>query len=80
MSNVIFLLKLLVAVLPILLMCLWDIRSNLKKEIRSRQFLMTPVALVYGVVTSIFFSNIYSALTSLVKLIPNLCSMISADF
>ena len=80
MSNVIFLLKLLVAVLPILLMCLWDIRSNLKKEIRSRQFLMTPVALVYGVVTSIFFSNIYSALTSLVKLIPNLCSMISEDF
>lgn len=79
MNNMLFLLKLILAVLPILLMCLWDIRSNLKKEIRSRQFLMIPISVIYGVATAIFFSNIYSTLTYLIKQIPKLFSMFSPE-
>lgn len=77
MSNMNFITKLLVAVIPIVLLSWWNSKVNLKKEVRSRQFLMLPVAVIYGIVTSIFFFKIYITLTYLVRQISGWIANIS---
>ncbi len=57
MSDIISLLKVLAASIPMIILVLLNNRNNLKKEIRSRQLLMPLVALIYAVVLIVLFKK-----------------------
>lgn len=57
MSDIISLLKVLAASVPMIILVLLNNKNNLKKEIRSRQLIMPLVALVYAVVLIILFKK-----------------------
>lgn len=71
MSNTIqSLLRLLIAVLPFVLLCFADMKANLDKSIRDRQFLMPVVALIYDVIAIILANKVCEWLLKLIRNIP----------
>lgn len=73
MSDIIlFMIKLLCCLLPFILFALLNMRANLKKKFRSRQFLMPPLALAYCVLLLCFLPKISSILELVIKLLPEL--------
>ncbi|MBQ1281068.1 MAG: hypothetical protein IIY16_02335, partial [Oscillospiraceae bacterium] len=66
----IYLGKMLLMTLPFVLFALLNSKANLKKEERSRQFLMPIVAVIYGIVVLILLSQISGWLIALLNKIP----------
>ncbi len=71
-------LKTLLGFLPFLLLVLLNGKANLKKPLRSRQFLMPVLALIYCVVMAIRLHPLQQALMDLVNAIPGLLDNMSA--
>lgn len=79
-NDLLFLLKAALTAMPLLLFVFLNSKANLKKEIRSRQFYMPIVAVVYCIVLFIFMNKIsqlclslmdkLTALLMLIKLTP----------
>ncbi|MCH5354106.1 MAG: hypothetical protein J1E06_11675 [Acutalibacter sp.] len=64
-------LKLLAAFLPFLSLVALSAKANLKRPLRSRQFVMPVLALIYCVVLMFFLDQVASLLTAFLGLIPN---------
>lgn len=58
--------------LPFLAFIFLDVRTNLKKEIRSRQFLMPVVSVIFCVVMAVFLDRVSDLVLNLLHLLPNL--------
>ena len=72
MTELIQILKRLLAVTPFLLMALLAMKANLKKENRSRQFAMPVLALIICIVAMSFLDRIYRLVCSLLTLVFSL--------
>lgn len=71
-DTVIRLAKLLLCLLPFLLFALLNMKANLKKKYRSRQFLMPVLALLYCIVLTVFLGRINALLIALLHRIPSI--------
>ena len=69
-ERIVDVLKTVAAVLPFLLLCLWNKKVNLKKPMRDRQFLMPVIAFVYVLIVMFLIRMINSWLIELMHLIP----------
>lgn len=73
MSDIIlYMIKLLLCLLPFILFALLNMRANLKKRYRSRQFLMPALALVYCVLLLRFLPGLIQLLGVIIQLLPEL--------
>ncbi|MBR5498287.1 MAG: hypothetical protein IKV76_09940 [Clostridia bacterium] len=70
MNNFMTLLKMLGAVAPFVVLCLADVKTNLHKSIRSRQFLMPVIALIYSVIAVILSNTVCELLLKLIEKLP----------
>lgn len=70
-NTVIRLAKFLLCMLPFLLFALLNMKANLKKQYRNRQFLMPVLTLVYCILLVVFLSRISALLVTLINLIPS---------
>ena len=60
----------LLSLAPFLLFALLNTKANLKREYRSRQFLMPLITLLYSIVLFVFLSKINGKLTELIYWLP----------
>ncbi|MCR5783063.1 MAG: hypothetical protein K6G90_10060 [Clostridia bacterium] len=70
-------LKLIVAVLPIVVLCLFSRKVNLKKPERSKQFFMPAVTAVYSIAAMLLINKINEWLLRLIDNIPKWISNLS---
>lgn len=78
MTNIISsILHYVLPALPLLALCLLDIKVNLDKRVRDRQFPMPIIAAIYAIVAMIFANKICDGLLKLIRYIPQLISRIS---
>ena len=68
-DELLFLIKLLLAFVPFLLFVLLNNKTNMKKQIRYRQFFMIPLALVYCIVLFVLMTRISGWLGDQAKLL-----------
>ena len=68
-DELLFLIKLLLAFVPFLLFVLLNNKTNMKKQIRYRQFFMIPLALVYCIVLFVLMTRISGWLGDRAKLL-----------
>ena len=76
-ANLIFILKLAIAFLPFLLFAFFNTKVNVKKERRSRQYLMPVLAIVYSIVLFSFFDRISDLCLFLFLKLADLFDLIS---
>ncbi|MCR5611492.1 MAG: hypothetical protein K6F68_06660 [Clostridiales bacterium] len=83
-SDLKFILKIVLFLLPFLLFVFFNSLSNMKKRIRSRQLFMPPAALLYSVILFIFMNKISDFCLDLLKratgLLEKLNLQAAADF
>ena len=63
-------LKLLLPLLPFILFAFLNVKANLKKDMRNRQYLMPVFALLYCILIVVFLNKINELLSGLVNLLP----------
>ena len=66
----IFILKIAIAILPFLLLCLRSSKVNLDKTERSKQFFMPIIAIIFSFIAMFFMKWLNELLISLVEKIP----------
>lgn len=76
-SNILFILKLILAFLPFALFAFLNQKANIKKPHRYRQFVMPFVALVYCIVMCVLIDQISTLCLSLVRAVASLFDMIN---
>lgn len=69
-KQLITILKLLLAVLPFALFALLNIKANLKKTDRCKQFLMPLFALAYCIILLLFMNKLSNLVFELINLVP----------
>lgn len=69
-DRILFIVKLIIAVLPFVLLCVRSRKVNLVKPDRSRQFYMPIVAVVYAVAVMVLMNPINTWLMKLINSIP----------
>ncbi len=80
-NTIIFLLKVLVAVLPTLGLCVLLEKNNFEKAYRNKQYSIPVMALIYCLFMMIFSQKFYDLLITLIKWIQNaLKSVANASF
>ena len=77
-ETLIRLAKFLLCLLPFLLFALLNTKANLKRQYRSRQFLMPVLTLVYCVVLMLFLNRINTLLSDLLLRLPALLDSLAA--
>ncbi len=80
MSDYWFLIQLAISFLPFILFVFINGKTNMKKEVRHRQYLMPVLSVVYSVVLLIFLSSITTLLMNLVLKLVDLCERFNLDF
>ena len=76
-ETVVRLAKYLLCLLPFLLFALLNMKANLKKQYRSRQFLMPLLTLLYCVVLLVFLDKINGWLITLLNRLPEFLSSLA---
>ncbi len=71
-NNILNILKMLVAILPFLILCIASNKANLQKSERSKQFFMPIISLIYLIVIMVFIDKINNWLMDLINGIPKL--------
>lgn len=79
-TNILELIRVLVACLPFLLFVYLNGKKNLEKSVRSRQFLMPLLAIAYCIIIMIFMDKLANLAVSLLNLIPGLFEKIGGFF
>lgn len=73
MINVIIeIIKILIAILPFILLCVADNAANLKKVDRSRQFAIPVAAFIYMIAAMVWQDRVNEVLISLIRGFPNI--------
>lgn len=69
--------KMIIAILPFVLLCVYGAKVNYEKPDRSRQYFMPPVTFIYVVITMIFINRINDGLLRLIDNIPKWISALA---
>ncbi len=69
-DTLLSILKMIIAILPFVVLCIASVKVNLPKPDRSKQFLMPIIALVYVVAAMLLMNNINEWLLKLIKNLP----------
>lgn len=79
-SNIVLLIELVISFLPFVLFAFLNSKVNMKKEIRNRQYLMLPFAVIYSVVLFVFLNKISLLLMDLVLRIADMFEQMNLLF
>lgn len=71
-DDLLFILKIVAAFVPFILFALLNKKTNMKKDIRNRQYFMTPFAVVYSIGLYIFLDKLCDYCLKLFKLLAKL--------
>lgn len=78
-GDLLLLLKYLLYILPFLLFAWLNVKCNLNKKIRSRQFLMPVAAFIYCIVLLVFLAKINDVVISWINALPAFITRIGAS-
>ena len=76
MTEIIYIIKLLLCTASFILLCIAAMRVNLDKTERAKQFVMPGIALIYGILVMIFLNGIYGQITRLINFLEGLLPII----
>ena len=77
MTEIIYILKILLCTASFILLCVAAMRLNLNRTERAKQFLMPVIALIYGILVLLFLNDIYVLLARLIRFLEEHISFIS---
>ena len=77
MTEIIYILKILLCTASFILLCVAAMRLNLNRTERAKQFLMPAIALIYGILVLLFLNDIYVLLARLIRFLEEHISFIS---
>ena len=77
MTEIIYILKILLCTASFVLLCVAAMRVNLNRTERAKQFLMPAIALIYGILVLLFLNDIYVLLARLIRFLEEHISFIS---
>ena len=76
-GNIVLLIQLVISFLPFVLFAFLNGKVNMKKEVRNRQYLLPPFAVIYSVVLLIFLNKLSELLTNLFLMLADLFERIN---
>ena len=77
MTEIIYILKILLCTASFILLCVAAMRLNLNRTERAKQFLMPVIVLIYGILVLLFLNDIYVLLARLIRFLEEHISFIS---
>ena len=80
MNNIVFLIQLAISFVPFLLFVFFNGKSNTKKEVRQRQYLMPVIAVVYCIVIYVLNNKLVSLLEKLIHKLVAFLGKTPLDF
>ena len=78
-SDILFLIEVLISFLPFVLFAFFNAKANTKKEVRNRQYLMPIIAVVYSAVLLIFLDKLSNLFLSLFLKLADLFDAIGLE-
>ena len=77
MTEILFIIKIVLCTASFLLLCIAALKLNLKREDRAKQFLMPILALIYCVLAVVFMNDLYLLLDRGIRFLEKHLTFIS---